>query len=136
MTSVSSSLAANVKSGREQLFSPQVRSVRLLDAVMRKLHDIYPSETAQTIARLVGVKKRTAQYWFSRERDMNVEAFIALICSDDGDKILQTLMEALPSKERPRWWRRHANAAEMARIETLQAEQEKRLRQLRLDMGQ
>lgn len=134
MDVASSTLSGKANARRDRVAGFNRPFGRSLEAVMRVLHDLYPTKTAAHIAVRTGVNTRSAERWIARERDMNAESFIALLTSQDGDKILQAVMLSLPSKERPRWWLRHVNTARMARIETLQAERDEEIRQLRLEM--
>jgi hypothetical protein len=142
---MSSTISEKAKSPHEQVCSERggrvrraTKATRALDVVMQKLRDLYPLKTAANIAVRTGVCRRAAEYWLSPDegarRDMSADAFIKLLQSEDGFTILQSIMESMPEKQRPRWWARHANIARMAEIEMLQAEQERMLRQLRLDI--
>lgn len=135
MTAGSPVFAGTANSGAGQMVGRKRQPCRFLDVVMRSLHELYPVKTAANIAARTGAHTRSAERWISRERDMNAESFIALLCGQDGDKIIEALMTSLPARERPRWWIRHCNSARWARLQVLQAERDEEIRQLRLDMS-
>lgn len=138
MATVSAATTNGANLPAAQVFGKSGGDVRLLSAVMQKLRAMYPEKTAANIAVRARVSTRAAEYWLSdapSSRDMSAEAFLALLVSEDGGAILEALMGALPAKQRPAWWRRHANIVRMAAIEKAQAEQDEEIRQLRLELA-
>jgi hypothetical protein len=134
MTAASTAITGNANRGTEQVFGKSDPGVRFVSAVMQKLRAKYPEKTAANIAARAKVSTRTAEYWLTDKRDMTAESFIRLLASDDGADVLEAVMMALPKRERPRWWERHANTARMAEIERRQAEHDEEIRQLRLSL--
>lgn len=134
MSSASSAMTGNANPQTEQVFGNQSLGVRYIAAVMQKLRAKYPEKTAANIAARARVSTRTAEYWLTDKRDMTTESFIRLLASEDGADVLEAVMLALPKRERPRWWLRHANTARLAEIERQQAEHEEEIRQLRLSL--
>lgn len=132
----SSPVAGNANRDADAVFGRSDTGVRPLASVMQKLRDLYPLKTAANIAVRARVSVRAAESWLGDDRDMGTDAFIALLCSDDGFAVLEAIMSAMPKRERPRWWARQANIARLASIERSQAEQEREIRQLRLDLAE
>lgn len=129
----------NANNGAVQLFGQNEHSDGALSRVMQFLRGKFPVKTAANVAVRARVGVRTAEFWLSpneySRRDMGVDAFISLLQSDVGFEVIETVMAAMPKRERPRWWVRHCNMARLIAIETAQAEQQKEIQQLRLDMG-
>lgn len=134
MTATLSITARKANLPTERLFGGKRTEVRWLESVMRVLHAVYPVKTAANIAVRAGTTTRAAEYWIAGKRDMNADAFVALLSSDNGDKVLEAVMLSLPKRERPHWWTRHANTARMAQVERLQAQCDAEIRQLRLEI--
>lgn len=140
MTTASRIAEETANSHTEQVCGVECGSVRPIDAVMRKLQQLYPTKTAANIAARAHVSVRSAEYWKARKdrssqsRDMSAAAFISLLYDEDGFEILKAAMEALPQRQRPRWWARQVNTARMAAIERAQAEQDEEIKQLRLSL--
>lgn len=136
MGAASTSGIADANRSTDAAFGRIDTAVRPIASVMQKLRALYPLKTAANIAARAGVSVRAAESWLSDDRDMGTDAFVALICSEDGFAVLEAIMTAMPARTRPRWWARQVNVARLAAIERAQADAEREIRQLRLDLTQ
>lgn len=105
----------------EQAFG-QVRTVvRAVAAVIRTAQRLWPTKPAYELSFRTGVSLRAAEYWLAGDREMSVEAFVALLRSHEGFAFLEAVMTAVPSPARPAWWRKLQRSAAKAELKRRQA---------------
>ena len=58
---------------------------------------LWPRKTAAEVAARTGVSVRTAEYWLSSAHDMPLNAFFALVESEQGDAFLEVVGRSMSS---------------------------------------
>lgn len=72
----------------------KLRSSVLISTAARRL---WPRKTAAEVAARTGVSVRTAEYWLSSAHDMPLNAFFALVESEQGDAFLEVVGRSMSS---------------------------------------
>lgn len=138
MNGIVASAARSANVPGEAGFEIRLPAVRAIGAVMQRLHGLFPKKFNAHVAVRARVSTRAVDFWTTKNdtvrANMSAEAFIGLLQSDVGAEVLEAVMTSMPANDRPRWWLRHSNTARLARVETLQAEAESEIKQLRLSL--
>lgn len=81
---------------------------------------IQPKKTWALIAKTLGLKEHTAKHRAANHTSYSVEEIQLLLYGDNGDEVLDLLMER--ADPAPRWWKEHRTTRTLTRARVAQAE--------------
>lgn len=64
--------------------------------------EVFPTRTAIELSAITGYSVRTAEYWLTGKKRVPMDAFVALLHTDDGREFLAGVM----TNDAPLWWQR------------------------------
>lgn len=104
---------------------------RLISAVMRVAHSLWPTKTAAHLVARTQVSERAAKFWLAERKEMSADALVRLLRSEEGFEFLDAIM----ADARPAWWLGCQRVLAIAQVRRRQAEDRRLLEQLEQDPG-
>lgn len=98
--------------------------------VMRVARSLWPTKTALELARHTEASERLCRYWLANRYSLSADDLAALLRTDHGLSVLEAVM----GDARPKWWRRFKRASSLAALRQEQAEHQKKIEQLELEL--
>jgi hypothetical protein len=130
MASVNANLGPHERAVQDRT---SVRENLVTASLMRVAHRLFGSSVPKKLARRTGRSVRTAEYWLSGERDMDLGAFAALVSSDL--EFFSAFMETVPAHVRGAWLDQQVFNARLAEAERKATKAAEELKQVRMEFS-
>lgn len=94
------------------------RPLPFSQAILRRVRAIWPTKTDAELAARIGLSDRACRQILAERAGLSGEALAALLRTEDGAEVLESLMVGA----KPKWWRRFKRQMAFAEVRRLQDE--------------
>lgn len=134
MNAMSSAIAGKANRASAQSCGVSRIGVRFTDAVMQKAQDVFKTKIAAEMAARAKSGLRTAEYWKSGERTIDLDDFLQLLDCEEGAMFLDVFWDFVPAATRERWLRLQLLNRKIQEAENRRAADDLEVEQLRMQL--